>query len=611
MMSLWAPNATLTAGPGQTAAGLDEIRRFWLDESVAFAPETEWISDHPAYKLEITVNGDLGTLHFECHYIGVHTKKTEAVTVADLDVARIDGQLADHQPGGRIDLADPAEAVSDARTPRQQRRADADEQRRPLTRGSDPLARAVGRLPVKVHTKLLIVFVGTSALLVAVGLLGQRVLGQSNDRVESLEALQQRAFAYGQLQTGCLERSSAPRGERRRGSSTRSGLAVDPGPGPRTGPRDRPGRRERRRPDRAAGRPRPARVHAPAGGRGGPGHDPEHGGSAVGVDGKIIDLEDSDPPRKVPVMLRARPSSSPATSTRAPPCSPTPGGRRPTSLVAQNAGFLRRLAGPVHRRGGVGAHPRAACWGSPSLGHWSARSRGSTRVWPRSHRATSPAMSTSSTATSSAPSPPNVNRMNDELSRLYAELEATSRHKSEFLASMSHELRTPLNAILGFSQVLRERMFGDINEKQEEYLDDILIFGPPPALADQRRARPVQGRGRPGGTRDSRRSRCRRHSNAGSSWCGSRRATRASASPPGGSGCRHRRRRRASDPAGDLQPALERREVHAPGRSVDVSTSPGQRRHQGPSPTPAPASPPRTTNDCSTSSSRGRRRRAA
>ena len=71
----------------------------------------------------------------------------------------------------------------------------------------------------------------------------------------------------------------------------------------------------------------------------------------------------------------------------------------------------------------------------------------------------------------------NVNRMNDELRRLYGELEATSRHKSEFLANMSHELRTPMNAILGFSQVLRERMFGDINAKQEEYLDDILSSG--------------------------------------------------------------------------------------------------------------------------------------
>jgi signal transduction histidine kinase len=68
----------------------------------------------------------------------------------------------------------------------------------------------------------------------------------------------------------------------------------------------------------------------------------------------------------------------------------------------------------------------------------------------------------------------NVNRMNDELDRLYRELETASAHKSEFLASMSHELRTPLNAIIGFSQVLRERMFGELNAKQEEYLDDIL-----------------------------------------------------------------------------------------------------------------------------------------
>ena len=71
----------------------------------------------------------------------------------------------------------------------------------------------------------------------------------------------------------------------------------------------------------------------------------------------------------------------------------------------------------------------------------------------------------------------NGNRMNDELQRLYGELETASRHKSEFLANMSHELRTPLNAIIGFSQVLRQRMFGEINEKQEEYLDDILSSG--------------------------------------------------------------------------------------------------------------------------------------
>jgi len=80
------------------------------------------------------------------------------------------------------------------------------------------------------------------------------------------------------------------------------------------------------------------------------------------------------------------------------------------------------------------------------------------------------------------------NRMTDELRRSYAELEqkveertaqlaVANRHKSEFLANMSHELRTPLNAIIGFSEALRERMFGELNAKQVEYLNDIHASG--------------------------------------------------------------------------------------------------------------------------------------
>ena len=68
-------------------------------------------------------------------------------------------------------------------------------------------------------------------------------------------------------------------------------------------------------------------------------------------------------------------------------------------------------------------------------------------------------------------------RLYHELAQKSRELEAASRHKSEFLANMSHELRTPLNAILGFSEVLAERMFGEVNEKQAEYLRDILASG--------------------------------------------------------------------------------------------------------------------------------------
>ena len=90
MMSLYAPNATMTVGPGVTAAGLDEIRTFWLEKSEPFATGNSWVSDHPAYKLEITVNGDRGTLHFECHYADVETHDIVSTTTADFDVARID-----------------------------------------------------------------------------------------------------------------------------------------------------------------------------------------------------------------------------------------------------------------------------------------------------------------------------------------------------------------------------------------------------------------------------------------------------------------------------------------------------------------------------------------
>ncbi|MEO8509556.1 MAG: GAF domain-containing protein, partial [Betaproteobacteria bacterium] len=56
-------------------------------------------------------------------------------------------------------------------------------------------------------------------------------------------------------------------------------------------------------------------------------------------------------------------------------------------------------------------------------------------------------------------------------------LEVANKHKSAFLASMSHELRTPLNAIIGFSEVLLARLFGELNDKQEDYLKDIHTSG--------------------------------------------------------------------------------------------------------------------------------------
>ncbi len=64
-------------------------------------------------------------------------------------------------------------------------------------------------------------------------------------------------------------------------------------------------------------------------------------------------------------------------------------------------------------------------------------------------------------------------RLFKEIQEKSGQLEVASRHKSEFLANMSHELRTPLNSIIGFSEVLSERMFGEVNEKQADYIKDI------------------------------------------------------------------------------------------------------------------------------------------
>src|SRR5204862_4175413 len=68
-------------------------------------------------------------------------------------------------------------------------------------------------------------------------------------------------------------------------------------------------------------------------------------------------------------------------------------------------------------------------------------------------------------------------RLFNEIQAKSRELELANKHKSEFLANMSHELRTPLNAIIGFSEVLSEKMFGELNEKQDEYLKDIHASG--------------------------------------------------------------------------------------------------------------------------------------
>ena len=92
-------------------------------------------------------------------------------------------------------------------------------------------------------------------------------------------------------------------------------------------------------------------------------------------------------------------------------------------------------------------------------------------------------------------------RLFRELETKTSELEIASHHKSEFLASMSHELRTPLNAVIGFSEVLLDRMFGEINERQGRVPARHLELWQASARIDQRDPGPVEGRSGSDGAR--------------------------------------------------------------------------------------------------------------
>jgi signal transduction histidine kinase len=345
--------------------------------------------------------------------------------------------------------------------------------RRLLKPAGDPLVRAVGRVPTGVHVKLLVAFVGTALLVVVVAVLGLRLLGQSNQRVETLGTLQARASAYGKLRSDALH----VRGllaQRVEGDFTKvfpemnkedvgkGGLAVDKAifsfaaqlPASTF-------------PDQLQIRPPPEDERSLRTIR-------TTGEKLTSLLQEIVDVGRTDPGRAKSLRVDAellaidldQQAAELANATKA----------RTDALIAQNAsayqhsrdlfigvaagaivlalllGFVLSwsVIGPIQS---IDSRLAAIASGDFS-GHVHVTNRdelGALAV--------------------------NVNRMNDELRRLYRELETASQHKSDFLANMSHELRTPLNAIIGFSQVLREGMVGDVNTKQAEYLDDILSSG--------------------------------------------------------------------------------------------------------------------------------------
>jgi ketosteroid isomerase-like protein len=90
MMSLFAPGAVFNV-KDQALTGKPAIRHWFATDNKAFLPQNHWIADTPTYKIRATVNGDKGTLYFECHFIDPKTKKLMAWVGVDHDVQKING----------------------------------------------------------------------------------------------------------------------------------------------------------------------------------------------------------------------------------------------------------------------------------------------------------------------------------------------------------------------------------------------------------------------------------------------------------------------------------------------------------------------------------------
>lgn len=89
MMTVWAPKATMTL-KGAVFHGKPSIRGAFSN-SAPFQKDNRWISETPAYKTRVTVNGDKGTFYFECHYVDVDTQKLALWNAVSADVQKIKG----------------------------------------------------------------------------------------------------------------------------------------------------------------------------------------------------------------------------------------------------------------------------------------------------------------------------------------------------------------------------------------------------------------------------------------------------------------------------------------------------------------------------------------
>ena len=346
-----------------------------------------------------------------------------------------------------------------------------------LSRADNPLVRAVARMPWRVRTKLLVAFVGIVVLFVVVGVLGLRALSQSNARVASLGTLQLRAAAYREIRTGAAQlrqllalraggsdlntyvggsASSVPSGDSLTFLDRTIAITLQQlGPATDTSKLDFvPPPEERRTLDEVR-------------------RDYEQVSEVMS---KIIAFDQAGAPKMGQQLqhARAEPLANELAALADKLSSTTQA--ETSALIAQNQSSFansRRL----FIAAGAGTAALALLLGF--VLSWSL-------VVPIQRTEARLAEIAAGDFTSHVDVAnrdelgvlaANVNRMNDELGRLYAELETVSQHKSDFLANMSHELRTPLNAIIGFSEVLQQQMFGELNEQQLGYVDDVLEAG--------------------------------------------------------------------------------------------------------------------------------------